>query len=633
MMPWNKLSVEDIENIEYWIDRHGSNDGEWSLDNRTASIEHLMRFWNQEKINLFNLFGEELILSKSVEINAPREELTEKMRDFINNNNFVAKYNDFIYNYRTSPAFEANRSYDDYDYNTPWRMGLLVEPYALTHNNYNYETFCLRDGKGKKIQIVEGCKAIKTLITLNKKFEFATKEEEEEFRIKHSQLTNTKTLKGTLHLSIHPLDYITMSDNTCNWTSCMAWGHNGDYRQGTIEMMNSPMVVVAYLDSDKPFYLDDDAKEKQWSNKKWRELFIINEDVLMGIKGYPYNNRELENFCLDWLLDLIAAKPECGFGPYGRSQQKIYNDCKNNWVSDETGEIKEVYVNIECNRMYNDIYDTHYGFINSNIQDTLSFNYSGYSLCLCCGQDMTWQWDEDLECSYLTCMECADLVYCYCCGCCHSRDSMIFHDGEYYCSYCYEDYVRVCPICGENHIKDEMYKVNLARLGKYTYNETFTNWEPICEKCFNKFEDEFMAHAAKFSTWYNEWVIDLECVPKTEENWYMLMKIFNVYESDLERWWQEIVNYVNMEDVKQEEMYLEGLKTLDKVVATFTDNPVYDYHSPFEPIKIATIDIDPYTNIMPPWKIDMKYNYITFDSEAMNEALITFKSSPLTLLS
>ena len=60
----------------------------------------------------------------------------------------------------------------------------------------------------------------------------------EDFRIAQSLVTNQANLKGYITLSIHPLDYMTMSDNNCGWDSCMSWQEEGCYRQGTVEMMN-----------------------------------------------------------------------------------------------------------------------------------------------------------------------------------------------------------------------------------------------------------------------------------------------------------------------------------------------------------------------------------------------------------
>ena len=42
-----------------------------------------------------------------------------------------------------------------------------------------------------------------------------------------------------------------MSDNDYGWDSCMGWMNEGEYRLGTVEMMNSPCIVVAYIDGEE----------------------------------------------------------------------------------------------------------------------------------------------------------------------------------------------------------------------------------------------------------------------------------------------------------------------------------------------------------------------------------------------
>ena len=92
-------------------------------------------------------------------------------------------------------------------------------------------------------------------------------EEFEDFRIKHSRILSEKEFIGRLSLSIHPLDFMTMSDNDSDWSSCMSWRTCGSYRRGTVEMMNSPCVVVAYLSASKPMVLDRGSHFK-WNIKK-----------------------------------------------------------------------------------------------------------------------------------------------------------------------------------------------------------------------------------------------------------------------------------------------------------------------------------------------------------------------------
>ena len=133
----------------------------------------------------------------------------------------------------------------------------------------------------------------------------------------YEKLTNeARSLKhqsAILCISIHPMDFMTMSDNNNHWGSCMNWTEDidgGCYRVGTVEMMNSNMVVCAYLLStekkrqnwcygyyNKDWYSEDyyyqdlplDATQKEidrwsWNNKKWRCLFYINKDILCSGK-------------------------------------------------------------------------------------------------------------------------------------------------------------------------------------------------------------------------------------------------------------------------------------------------------------------------------------------------------------
>ena len=75
------------------------------------------------------------------------------------------------------------------------------------------------------------------------------KREVEDFRIYISQLLNTRAFTGNLCISIHPLDYITMSDNSYGWTSCMSWLKKGNYAGGTVEMMNSDNAYILKVKS------------------------------------------------------------------------------------------------------------------------------------------------------------------------------------------------------------------------------------------------------------------------------------------------------------------------------------------------------------------------------------------------
>ena len=100
-----------------------------------------------------------------------------------------------------------------------------------------------------------------------------------------SEVTNQNVKKASFVLSIHPLDFMTMSDNNNGWQSCMSWQDEGCYCMGTVEMMNSPYVVVAYLKAKNDMPIGSHYSGYTWNNKKWRELFIITNDTMCFMKN------------------------------------------------------------------------------------------------------------------------------------------------------------------------------------------------------------------------------------------------------------------------------------------------------------------------------------------------------------
>ena len=162
------------------------------------------------------------------------------------------------------------------------------------------------------------------------------KEAFEQFRILHSRVLNDRMINANITLSIHPLDYLTMSDNACDWESCMNWYQGGDYRLGTVEMMNSPVILEAYVESEHP-YCPIDRDNRTWSNKRWRCLYIVNKDIITEIKQYPYNNIYLR----DYVLNKIKQLAEQNMGWH--YDDKMY-EYKDSYVIEYFNIIKKVFI-------------------------------------------------------------------------------------------------------------------------------------------------------------------------------------------------------------------------------------------------------------------------------------------------
>ena len=315
---------------------------------------------------------------------------------------------------------------------------------SLAANVYNDATIEIPLPTGKKLKINRGCRVIKMLGKLIEAFGLDIKEFEE-FRIKHSQILNQKAVKGTLCLSIHPLDYITMSDNDSGWESCMSWENHGCYRQGTVEMMNSDMVIVAYLESEKPMKI---ANDLYWSNKKWRELYIVHQDVIANVKGYPYCNEHLTAAVLDWLRELVHKSEIYGNDHY---LPTIYSS---NRLSDDLNMIFSFYTNL----MYNDFgHEYHYCVVSSKLPygHRGTINYSGSSQCMLCGELDPCFANVDGDAINLVCESCDDVQTCDCCGSHIYGDEYTTVGDEVICNCCFDDYY-VYDAVNETYIHTDM---------------------------------------------------------------------------------------------------------------------------------------------------------------------------------
>ena len=219
-----------------------------------CEVESLLIPWQREKSSrLFSLLGKNLILKKKVFYEIGEEEIKSEINDLIFNHPFGENYRKVI---------GDSLCYDE------WSNAIyLLNSIYYVDNIYTGKTFEISLPNGKKYRVQKGCKILKALQKISSAFNIS---DFEDFRIKHSQILNQRKIEGNLCLSINPLDYITMSDNDCGWDSCMSWVEDGEYKLGTVEMMNSPCVLVAYLESEDSKY--ELPNGFRWSNRKGRGL-------------------------------------------------------------------------------------------------------------------------------------------------------------------------------------------------------------------------------------------------------------------------------------------------------------------------------------------------------------------------
>lgn len=398
---------------------------------RTASLEYLMRGWAEMKDDyLYRLLGNKLILEKPFSFSEPIEYIEDRMAHVLSSN---------------YPFIEALRSFtngwSDEEkritcINCPrWYLEDITGTYTLSKNRFEHPLTLMvtnPEGEAKKFSVQKGSKVVPFIGKLVKWLGIDAGFEK--FRIDHSMALNTSRLEGTLCLSIHPLDYMTMSDNESNWSSCMSWQDCGCYRAGTVEMMNSGMVLVGYFKS-KSENMPMPSQSGEWNSKKWRELFIVNPELIMDIKSYPYENDELTLGCLNWIRELVEKN--IGWTNFKEKYSKWDPDDGWNFGGYES-------VQFDTNFMYNDIeeaYTRHFYYVTNGDHsgERLYCGYSGDFICMACGE--YGHPDDDGEGSSLVCEDCApEKFYCEKCG--HweyDLEDMHYINGYYYCDSCYED--------------------------------------------------------------------------------------------------------------------------------------------------------------------------------------------------
>ena len=467
-----QLTKLDLEMIDAY--RHYHTRNEWRGDNDYIDINELLEPYYDNKERLFKMFGNQLILEKDVEFERGADELGKIIaKEMYGDNGKLKKFRDYFVK-RINELWRSTMGQDmGYEANNEPFLTLYYEMMREENFIQNKITKLYGDDTsiafkspkdGTKITITLGMKLMKALSRVVEAYDL-DKEMFEEFRIAHSQILNDKKLSGRLCLSIHPLDYMTMSDNDSDWGSCMSWREGGCYRRGTVEMMTSPMVVVAYLKSDRDMNLFDryahvseEKKSWTWNNKKWRELFVVHEGEIVGIKGYPYTSRPLEKAVIEWLRALSHENLNHYY------TEEIYTRKYNESIV--INEIENRY-NYNTRAMYNDFglasngeHQSVFHPAETAITDPVVKNvcYSGPGICMCCGETV----DHTAE-TYLLCEECGlEMMTCDCCGWTGSADDFHYIDGCPVCQACYEDETYYDVISGDDHWTDNSVNIGIS---------------------------------------------------------------------------------------------------------------------------------------------------------------------------
>lgn len=433
MEPLDCLSNEDKETILEFVSSYGRC--------QPIDIETILYSWNKNKRTLFKALGKQLRVKIPIDLQLDGQLYFRQLQEIyiqpailktpIDNghafiNQLVEYFNDCYQNIETDGT--SIRCLENLFYYSSIEKGKTLQ----TNTFFKYAT-------DVTLTIPRGTKIIKAIQKVLNFYAFPHMDSFNKWRNDISNLTTSKSIKTNLVFSIHPIDFLTMSDNNCSWNSCMSWMKKGSYSTGTVEMLNSNMAVVCYLESSKNFYFN----YHKIPNKSWRCLFYAHKSILLSGKQYPYYNEQVVKSGLDNFSKLL--KKNLNWSYQYKNQQ--YQDLKHyydNWYVRQELSIDQYRLQVNSlgkerhsilvytYGMYNDLiedHDTKYWCCRNYVDHTLKISVSGAATCMHCGKPLDNRheirnlMDSELRShgSDKYCKECEENNWCSICATINSR--------------------------------------------------------------------------------------------------------------------------------------------------------------------------------------------------------------------
>lgn len=330
-----------------------------------------------------------------------------------------------------------------------------------------------------------------------------------------SQLIQENKLKGTLCFSVHPLDFLSSSENTYNWRSCHAL--DGEYRAGNLSYMVDETTIMVYLKGAGNVQLPSFGDVK-WNSKKWRMLIHISptDEIMFAGRQYPFNStngmEQVLNIYnniyhddpnhpfyhrkkyLNWQDDYID-----GYVPHSAAadSEPIPLDDKYLIYGNKLVALWDVVKQGYGARNYNDVlHSTCYLYPYYAILDPFGY-HSPNALkehpiivgdevtCLHCGEDAITN-SETMRCNdcemefgyeendcYGSCANCGARIYLDDAPC-------VGRDNELVCDHCFDVHCFICDECGEAHYNDNKRFIKFAN-GDEGY---------VCQDCYEHLTEQ-----------------------------------------------------------------------------------------------------------------------------------------------
>jgi hypothetical protein len=333
-------------------------------------------------------------------------------------------------------VFEVTESRDIIGYEVNCHIDTLLSSSCVSHltldelQNLKTALYLAANGYSKFINDSERAKEIKAKYDIScttgqktsriinsicQKFGLINQTDYNALFAKLADSLNPIQVKKKALLSVHPCDYLEMSNKHNSWHSCHCL-NGGEYHGGTISYMNDAVSMI--------FYTVDEVVTGDFHTapKRTRQIFAYGKGILLQSRLYPNTNDETTR---DMYRNIV---------------QRTIADClamPNLWLlKKEHSEINKRICTHDEALHYRDYehkcYKSNISLLkDSTMDDETYITIGNTAFCLCCGEIVT-------ETNSMFCDSCFDSDYVECreCGSRLHRDDAHIVGDDWYCDEC-----------------------------------------------------------------------------------------------------------------------------------------------------------------------------------------------------
>ena len=306
-----------------------------------------------------------------------------------------------------------------------------------------------------------------------------------------STIIQEDKITGQLTFSVHPLDFLSASENTYHWRSCHAL--DGEYRAGNLSYLMDSCTIICYLrKKDELVKLPHFPDDVLWNSKKWRMWLFLDDNwrAMFAGRQYPFFSPSALELVQEYFLTSIGS-PRSTWSCWHKDYLSSFthSDGRVEELDHQYAPIRGELIKMtdlitDCDRPlhFNDLlhsscYVPRYSsrFLSGK---KYHFSVGGEVPCPCCNGENAIHRSNALICDPCELEfgegENDDIRYCANCDTRAFYSTMTYIEGidDWVCEACADAYTRECQKCGSIWFERDL-----------VYNREKERWEcPWCAR-------------------------------------------------------------------------------------------------------------------------------------------------------